>query len=126
MIIGSVNERREAGINFEIRDSNGVIHAIDAVIDTGFNGSLTLPVSLISSLSLVWHGREQGVLADGSIGLFDIYADRILWGQRERVVIVAAAGGTPLAGTKMLEGHEMCIQFVDGGEVKISEMGPRE
>lgn len=108
MISGRVNERGEAGINFSMRDSSGNIHPVNAVIDTGFNGALALPKSLISNLSLTWHGREQGVLADGSIGLFDIFAAHVMWEPRERSVIVAAAGGTPLVGTKMFDGQD-CV-----------------
>ena len=43
MIVGIVNAEREAVISIEVRGSNGQRRTILAVIDTGFDGSLTLP-----------------------------------------------------------------------------------
>ncbi|MBI4558586.1 MAG: hypothetical protein HY706_13485 [Candidatus Hydrogenedentes bacterium] len=46
---------------------------IEGVIDTGPTGFLSLPQALIAELGLVWRGRAQAVLADGSLHLFDVY-----------------------------------------------------
>ena len=66
---GIVNVDRAATPSLTIRGANGQDEVIEAVIDTGFSGFLTLPLSLISSLALPWRGREQAVLGDGSLHL---------------------------------------------------------
>src|SRR5207244_11426502 len=66
MIIGVVNANREATIRLVIRGANGQEHEIEAVIDTGFTGFLTLPATLIASLGLAWYGREPAFLGDRS------------------------------------------------------------
>jgi clan AA aspartic protease len=119
MIVGHVNQNLEAIFPLRLRDTTGREHAIDAVIDTGFNGSLTLPIKVISDLDLAWHGREQGRLADGSIGLFDIYAAPIIWDNGDRIVETVATEGTPLVGMNLLRGHELHIQIVEKGNVII-------
>jgi len=47
------------------------------VIDTGFNGSFTLPPGLIASLGLPWLCQQQGILADGNVQIFDVYSPLI-------------------------------------------------
>lgn len=52
MIIGQVNSRTEAVIAVMIRDAAGQVAVLDAVIDTGFSGYLTLPIATITALQL--------------------------------------------------------------------------
>ena len=52
MILGVVNAHSEATIRLPVRDAVGHEHEIEAVLDTGFNGSLTLPPALIAALGL--------------------------------------------------------------------------
>jgi predicted aspartyl protease len=51
MITGIVTGAREAVISLTVRGPNGQEQEIEAVIDTGFDGSLTLPLALITALS---------------------------------------------------------------------------
>ena len=52
MIAGTVNAAREARIPLTLRAPLGTTHEIDALIDTGFDGFLTLPPSVIVALGL--------------------------------------------------------------------------
>jgi predicted aspartyl protease len=72
MIIGSVNANREATIRRIVHGTQGQAQEIEAIIDTGFTGFLTLPLPLIASLGLTWRGHAQAVLPDGSLHLFDV------------------------------------------------------
>jgi predicted aspartyl protease len=67
MITGVVNPALEAIIPLLVQDATGGTRQIEVVIDTGFNGSLTLPTALVASLGLPWLCRQQGLLADGSV-----------------------------------------------------------
>ena len=51
MIVGVVNDYREAIIHFVVRGPAGQEQEIEAVVDTGFNGSLSLPPAKLSSTS---------------------------------------------------------------------------
>jgi predicted aspartyl protease len=57
MIGGHVNAYREAVISLSVEGSSSLRRDIDAVIDTGFNGYLTLPAALVQALGLVWRRR---------------------------------------------------------------------
>jgi clan AA aspartic protease len=123
MIIGIVNANLEATIRLIVRGAQGQEQEIEAVIDTGFTGSLTLPAELIAALGLTWRGHAQAELADGSLHLFDVYAATLLWDDRARMVEIDATDSDPLVGMGLLHGYDLRIQVVEGGKVTI-EMLP--
>ncbi|HMC66077.1 MAG TPA: clan AA aspartic protease [Gemmataceae bacterium] len=122
MIIGAVNAALEAIIPLSVQEAAGTAHPMDAVIDTGFNGSLTLAPTLVAALGLSWLCRQQGQLADGSIQAFDVYTATVIWDGQPRTVEVEAADGDPLVGMELLEGHDLRIQVVPGGPVTVTAL----
>jgi predicted aspartyl protease len=65
MITGTVNSNREAAIRLSIRGSDEREQEIEAVIDTGFNGFITLPPAVVAALDLPYLGRGRAILANG-------------------------------------------------------------
>jgi clan AA aspartic protease len=122
VITGVVNTDREAKIRLDVYDSNGQQREFEAVIDTGFTGSLTLPSSAIATLGLAFTGRGQVVLGDGSIELFDMFTGTVLWDGQRQVVEIDAADTDPLVGMALIYGYELNIQAVDGGNVTLTRL----
>ena len=122
MIIGVVSANREATLRFVVRSANGQEHELEAVIDTGFTGFLTLPPSLIISLGLAWRGQAQAMLGDGSLHQFDVYVATVIWDGQARTVETDAADTTPLVGVGPLYGHDLRIQMIEGGTVTIEAL----
>lgn len=81
MIIGVVNTHTEATIRLPVRAADGRELEMEGVLDTGFNGSLTLSPAVIGSLGLRWRTRSLVMLANGSEDHCDIYAATVIWGQ---------------------------------------------
>ncbi len=103
MISGAVNAQREAIVRLVVLDSYGREREIEAVVDTGYTGLLTLAPDLIAVLNLPLHGRGRAVLADGRETLFDIYEIE----PDERGVIESATlPGLRLAVQKMIDGDD--------------------
>ena len=65
MIEGVVNSAFDAVVNLVIRGSSGRAREIEAVIDTGYKGFLTLPPELIAELGLPFVTRGTAFWADG-------------------------------------------------------------
>ena len=65
---GFVNQSCEAIIRVAVGHANSPKQMVDAVIDTGFTGFLSLPLATITRLGLPWHFRDIGTLGDGSAG----------------------------------------------------------
>ena len=122
MITGHVTIYREAVISLSVKGPEGQSREIDAVIDTGFNGFLTLPASLIQELGLVWRRRGRAMLADGSDSLFDIYEATVTWDDRPRRIAVDEVNSDPLIGMSLLYGYELTVQVIDGGRVVINPL----
>jgi clan AA aspartic protease len=71
MMLGFVNADYEAKINLIVRGPKQQEQEIEGVVDTGFDGWLTLPATIISSLTLPFRRRGRAVLADGSETVFN-------------------------------------------------------
>ena len=119
MITGHVTAYREAVIPLNVEGPRNRGREISAVVDTGFNGFLTLPASLIQELELVWRRRGRAMLADGSDSVFDIYEATATWDGKPRRIAVDEADFDPLVGMSLLYGCELIVQIVGGGRVSI-------
>ena len=119
MISGTVNARHEIRIQVPVRDAAGQEQQVEAVLDTGFNGSLTLPSGLIANLGLPWRARGNAVLASGNVEQFDIYAATVVWDGTPRRILVQAIDTAPLLGMALLAGHDLRARVTDGGSVQI-------
>ena len=119
MIKGRVNAHREALVPLPVRGSQGEEHAIEAVIDTGYNGFLTLPPDLIVRLGLPFLRSSRAILGDGSTVEFDIHEAILLWNGRLQRIPVDAADVNPLLGMGLLYGHELNIEVIENGHARI-------
>jgi clan AA aspartic protease len=122
MITGIVNSDLEALLKLTLRDSDGNELEADAVIDTGFNGYLTLPSQLVDQLGFPYLYRQEGELADGSLHVFDVHAVTVLWGGKERQVEVEVADTDPLLGMALLAKHSLSIKAASGGKVSVAKI----
>lgn len=119
MITGTVNADREAVIKLKIVGTNGREEAIDAVVDTGFTGFLTLPPSLIASLGLPFQSHQQIILGDGNLYPVNVYTGSVEWEGRTRRIDIEEADTTPLVGMALMYGYKLTVEDRDGGSVTI-------
>lgn len=85
--------------------------ALDLVVDSGFNGEIVLPASLIRKLRLVRDAWMYVELADGSLVRTKTYLGEILWfGQPLAVRIQATDSHEGLLGTELFQG---CVVELD-------------
>ena len=122
MITGVVNANREATIRLVVIGPSGQQQEIEVIIDTGFTGFLTLPAVLIVALGLPWLCRQPGILADGSVDVFDVYTATVLWDGQSRTVEVEAADAEPLVGMSLLDHHSLRVDVLTGGVVTITAL----
>jgi len=119
MMIGNVNSRREAIIQFAVLGENNQRQAIKAVIDTGYTGFLTLPSAIITTLELTWYMQEEGILGDGSLCMFNVFEAIVIWDGQLKSIEINESETDPLVGMGLLEGYELNIQGFEGGLVTI-------
>ncbi|MEH1784735.1 MAG: clan AA aspartic protease [Nostoc sp.] len=95
---------------------------IECVIDTGFEGFLTLPPSVIAALGLPYLININANLANNSTVETDVYLATVIWNSVERNIAALAMGRRPLIGTALLEDYHLSIDFCEGGTVLVDEI----
>ena len=124
VILGHVNSRGEAVVPLPVHGPAGRQLQAQFVIDSGFNGQLSMPFRMVRDLGLTWFEEDTGTLADGSRATFDVYLATVLWLGQHRRVTVNAMESPPTIGTELLMGHAISAQWVPGGSVRIEPLRP--
>jgi clan AA aspartic protease len=121
MMHGRVNQSCEAILPIVIKN-NSTTQLVDAVIDTGFSGFLTLPLSIITALDLTWKGRDLATLGDGTSCIFEVYIAIVIWDGQYRTIDINESETLPLIGMQLLRGFDLRIQAIEGGSVTIESL----
>lgn len=127
MHYGTVNsidgDLLEAVVTLEVARENDNAELIEFVVDTGFDGQVTLPLNIISRLNLPGiTGAVEVTVADGSIDHFDRYIAYIRWHGQLSPVRALNMECAPLIGMELLRDSNISIDAVPGGAVTIAEL----
>ena len=121
MMYGSVNQNCEALLPIVVRNDTKT-QLVDAVIDTGFSGFLTLPSSAIATLDLTWKGRDIATLGDGTSCIFEVYIAIVIWDGQYRTIDINESETVLLVGMRLFRGYDLHIQTIEGGSVTIDAL----
>ena len=119
MIEGAVNDAYEAVVALSLQGPEGQVQDIEAVIDTGYSGFLTMPTALVSELGLPFAYIGRALLANDDEVTFDVHDVTGLWDGQPRHIRADATGSTPLVGMLLLDRHNLSIDVERGGRVVI-------
>ena len=119
MIDCFVNVNLEAVVTIPLLGPAGQTREVAAVVDTGFNGYLTLPPTLAAELGLPVVVDGEAVLADGSETTFDVCGVTVAWDGHPRYVESAAVGMDALVGMVLLDGNSLFAEVAVGGRVLV-------
>jgi clan AA aspartic protease len=122
MMQGWVNQNCEAMLPIVLGYGNAPKQMVEALIDTGFSGFLSLPLSMIESLGLPWIFSDSVMLGDGSEVIFQMYQATVIWDGQFKVVDVAASESEPLLGMSLLYGFKLQVEAVERGIVTVEAM----
>ena len=119
---GRIIARREAVVPLEVLGEDGRREGVDTILDTGFDGDLVLPGTVIAQLDLRPQGARTVILGDGSLVDLPIYRAKVEWDDRERDAQVIGSDGDSLLGMNLLWDHDVYLRAVDGGNVTIERL----
>ena len=109
-------------VNVSFRLPNSPDIQIEFVVDTGFEGALTLPSNAVTALGLPYLGQINANLADDSSAKVDVYQATILWHGQEVSAAILAMGKRPLLGTFLLDGFNLNADFEDNGIAALKQL----
>ena len=119
MIQGVVNTAYEAVVALSLQGPAGQAQYIEAVVDTGYSGFLTLPTMLVRELELPFAYIGRAFLANDAEVSFDVHDVTVLWDGQPRNIKADATGSTPLVGMLLLDRHSLNVEVESGGRVVI-------
>ena len=122
MIVASVNSRYEIQVELPLLATDGTVHVVQALVDTGFSGYLTLPPAIVSNVGFPWRSDENFVLANGQVNLFKVHVATLQWDGRPRRVAAQVLDSTPLIGMGLLVGYDLAARVLVGGRVVMSRI----
>jgi clan AA aspartic protease len=106
-------------VDLRLIGSRGPV-AITAMIDTGFDGHLCLPIRLAVTLGLVLSGRQLVELADGTQKQELVFSGTIRFlGRKRKVRIYLTNSEDALVGNRLLADCRLSIDFPTG-KVKLA------
>jgi clan AA aspartic protease len=109
---GIVNDREEPVINLHLITSKGHAHFHPVIIDTGFNGNLSVPEKLAKRYGWTWIGNESYEIATGDVVEQKVFLGEIRWfGSSQQVYAVASHAEDILMGTRLLRQQRLNIDF---------------
>lgn len=117
MIAGTV-QNLEPTVPIRVRGDSMSID-VNAVVDTGFTGELTLPLELVEDLDLEFDAEMTAMLADGTLVQTVSYFGIVEWNGVDRSITVMAGEGDILLGMMLMRGHNLFIEVAEGGAVRI-------
>lgn len=118
------HDAREAVVPITLLTSESDSVHIQAVIDTGFTGHLTLPPQLVAQLGLAQRGVVEAELADGRIAGLETFETDVQWEGLRKRVLACQVTGSPLVGMSLLLGTTVTMHVVPDGSVTIDSDGP--
>ncbi|WP_428117862.1 clan AA aspartic protease [Candidatus Poriferisodalis sp.] len=122
MIEGTVNTGLEAIITLAVSGTAERSSRVDALIDTGYGGDITLPSDVVNDLGLMRVGSTKLMLANGNEEVFDTFVASVDWSGSERGVAVHETESVPLIGMQMLEGQRLQVDVERDGRVLIETL----
>ncbi len=85
---------------------------IVALIDTGFDGCLSLPMEMGVVLGLELNDMVEYELADGTVNTELVFIAQVDWeGETKEIDVILSSSDEALIGTELLEGKSLNIDF---------------
>lgn len=109
---GRIDELLSPRLNVKVEGLRGVIE-LDAIVDTGFNGDLCIPMTVAVQLGLILEYVHEVQLADGSRKRVPVYScNAELNGLKQRAEVILTDGTDALIGANMLKTLTVTINYI--------------
>lgn len=93
--------------------------SVEFILDTGFDGELSLPPSLLPQLDISFYRERRLQVADSRVIIRLAYMLDLEWNEEPHPVEVMILENVPLLGATLLDESHVDLDMRSGGEVLI-------
>ena len=122
MTSGNVVGTRKPLVPLTILDGSGSPQTLRVVLDTGFNGQVSLPERYVRQLGIRINRHIVGQPATGETIRIPAGRATVIWQGRRRLVEVLQLDSDPLLGMEFLWHHRITIDATTNGPVTITPL----
>ena len=122
MISGAVWPNRRAVVAVALLAADGQFQPFNFVLDTGFDGDLSLPAQTLQGLAADAELERIIELADGSRTTAPAWSGTALWDGMPRTVLIMESAGEPLLGMDLLWQSRITLEARAYGPVEIAPL----
>lgn len=120
MIRGRVNAELQPIVSIDLRRLTGEFGQFEVKFDTGFNGELALPTSILENLKKSLADTKLIRFANGVWETVNVYSIEVLIdGKIREMTALDLGSGSLLLGMKALPMWTGCVEFKVNGDVTI-------
>lgn len=109
-------------VSVTVTGDKGIRSRIEATLDTGFTGSLSLPLGLIEQLDLGYIRDRAVTLADGSQRDAAIYRGSVMLAGEWRDIEIHCSGHVALLGMRLMYGANISFDAVPDGDIEYRSL----
>ena len=109
-------------VSIELRGEGESVKTVDALLDSGFTGAVSLPSVVVDDLGLEWSGEQSVTLGDGSDVSVDIYEGMVGFAGKWYRCAILATGDVPTVGMHLLRGARISFQAEPGGDISLERL----
>ncbi len=119
MIHGKVDDNLQPMIGIQLRDHSGQYRVFQVKLDTGFNGELGLPASVLNLLEKTHFETRAIRFADDRSDIVNAYyVNALIDGESRRMVAMDFGTGSRLLGMDALPSWTGCVEFNVNGTIQ--------
>lgn len=120
MITGSVRDRFPR-VTLTLTSLSAVVE-VEFILDTAFDGELSIPPDIAMELGLRPVGYRSMLLADGTLRRSQYYRTLVEWDDETRQTEIVLLDSNPLLGVELLKDLLIRIEMAEQGEVRLEDL----
>ncbi|MBV9851960.1 MAG: hypothetical protein JO250_20030 [Armatimonadetes bacterium] len=120
MILGRVRDHSPR-VRLTLPGPRGPVD-VEFVVDTGFEGELALPPSLLRQMDAAFWESRYVLMPNGQEERHAVYEVSLNWDDEPRPTEVLVLDGNPLLGMLLIDGNHLHVEATEGGEILIEPL----
>ena len=116
-----INDGLFPAVEIEVRRTHSGTQPrpVEALLDTGFDGALSLPSDYVETLQLPLMTERVVTLGDGSSVNVKVHVGFVRIASQWYRCAVLATGDIPTVGMHLMQGLKVCFEATEDGEIEI-------